>query len=330
LLCKQAYPKGFYENYITPKNKLNVSSDSNNIAVSAKGIDLPYRRFLSDTAGGILFVLVTLLFIALTFDVPTAKGESSFLESFSILIGAFLFLIATPIGVTLNALSWFLLGNCVYQRVNKIADREEGIWTFTRGSKQAYNFEKSLSFFGITKEEFLNKYFELGSIVKQKYPDIKGYDDVSGGTRRFLRSTILVIWYSAFLFIVFVLYNSSFHNFLFFEKTIKSIAERSGFIDLKLAVYMILVVNLISILFFTLSSIFFSFFFYRIAALTKFYELTMFYDFLRVKILSEDENNGKLNKDYDAIRNYLMPATTYIPNDNQEDEKEDVAEPRGQ
>jgi hypothetical protein len=77
-------------------------SESTNIELSKDGIKFPYRRYLSDSAAGfMLLLLVTLTNHNLLELVPSD-------DEVKVFIFLLLFLLATPLGLLINALGWAL------------------------------------------------------------------------------------------------------------------------------------------------------------------------------------------------------------------------------
>lgn len=83
------------------------------LTFSKEGVKLSYGRFLSDSAGGYVMLLIAAHLVAYNqIPVPDAlKGGSSEAKSAEIVLaGVFILLLGPPFGLALNSISWFLLG----------------------------------------------------------------------------------------------------------------------------------------------------------------------------------------------------------------------------
>lgn len=81
------------------------------IELSREGIKLSYLRFLSDSAAGQIVILVGILaYYYPIFGTPLKHSLVSEMSTeVRILVLVMLFLLSTPLGLAINALSWFLL-----------------------------------------------------------------------------------------------------------------------------------------------------------------------------------------------------------------------------
>jgi hypothetical protein len=82
------------------------------VAFSKEGVKLSYGRFLADSAGGYVLLIVCAHYLASTITVPSAlTNTGSEAKSAAIVFaGVFILLLGPPFGLALNSLSWFLLG----------------------------------------------------------------------------------------------------------------------------------------------------------------------------------------------------------------------------
>ena len=82
-----------------------------NIEISKEGVKLSYKRFLSDSTPGYALLLLVLLAYWAGLPFPLEEQELRPLGSEAkVLVFVLLFLVATPVGILLNSLSWFLFG----------------------------------------------------------------------------------------------------------------------------------------------------------------------------------------------------------------------------
>ncbi|WP_006787632.1 hypothetical protein [Thiorhodospira sibirica] len=105
----------------------------NDIEVSKNSIKLLYRLFLTDTAPGIIFI-ITLLVIFKNADLLQNLGQME-----QVLLGIFLFLLATPLGLAFNALSYFLYDTLVIYSLQSLFYKTKG-WPL-KDTKEDFYFE---------------------------------------------------------------------------------------------------------------------------------------------------------------------------------------------
>src|SRR5713101_2292449 len=127
---------------------------SQNIEFSKEGIKFSYRRFLCDGAAGYLVMLFFLFaYYYPIFGQPLqyfAPSRSPIPQEAKVFLLLIAFLLSTPLGLAINAASWFFLGWCI-KRLEK--------WWFSEGrwikqwvianTKIEQGFPDSLEFFGI-------------------------------------------------------------------------------------------------------------------------------------------------------------------------------------
>src|SRR5213075_4450 len=80
--------------------------------ITKDGIQIPYRRFLADSAAGFLIVLIACLSYYWPlggFAAWHGHASLSMPTEVRILIFVLLFVLATPLGFAVNAASWFMV-----------------------------------------------------------------------------------------------------------------------------------------------------------------------------------------------------------------------------
>ena len=93
---------------------------ADNFSISKDSIQLPYRRFLADSAAGLslLVIAIATYYLPIISDAPLREAWIKFTAGrmatgvgaeMKVLIALLLFLLATPIGFAANALSWLLI-----------------------------------------------------------------------------------------------------------------------------------------------------------------------------------------------------------------------------
>jgi hypothetical protein len=94
---------------------------SRTFSITKEGINIPYRTFLADSASGLILILLLMLCYKfpivtpapLRTLIPGSSNASLFGQEVSVFIMFALFLLATPLGFALNAVSWLLLDQSI-------------------------------------------------------------------------------------------------------------------------------------------------------------------------------------------------------------------------
>ena len=172
---------------------------SSQINLKKTGITISYRRFLSDSAAG--YVLLLLLFICyynranLGWITPAIANYQGFKASSEVktLVAVLIFLLATPLGLIINALSWFFLDS-IGVSITK--------WFFF-GTKvkfidsicNGYLFEKTAKFFSVDKENFDEVSLALRHTLNVYHPQLCARFDIIQGAQILLRNfSFMCFW----------------------------------------------------------------------------------------------------------------------------------------
>ncbi len=174
--------------------RINKNNNKQQIKISKQGVQISYLRFLSDSAGGFLFLVALLIMIKSkiapfdNFNFDNLELISKELKLFLMLL---IFFLTTPIGLLINVISWFLFGLFDLNRVNKIAGND---YFIARGTKAVYCFDKLIVFFKIKniKEHFFETAIEIRNIISFYYPQLDTETDLAKGARRLIRNFSLV------------------------------------------------------------------------------------------------------------------------------------------
>src|SRR6185295_10625620 len=135
---------------------------SQSFELTKEGIKLSYLRFLSDSAGG--FVLLVLLGLAYSRGLPLPLLGDSWLDmipkepkelstgfrtEFRVFFLVLTFLIATPLGLMLNGISFFLLGTLSARFVSFWEQRGQSSWLsfLIDRTRKKYRAQDTASFF---------------------------------------------------------------------------------------------------------------------------------------------------------------------------------------
>jgi len=165
----------------------NIEKSASNI-FSNRGLQLTYRRFLSDSAGGFLLILIFIFLLKMNYGLISQIGGTIEIpiigRELKVLILLLTFLLATPIGLILNTFSWFILGGIELWVVEKMIN-----WNFlTRGTKIVTNYKKIKDVFSIKKGNFIETSYDVKNIMDYYFPKLKTDSDATSGARRFIRS----------------------------------------------------------------------------------------------------------------------------------------------
>jgi hypothetical protein len=121
------------------------------IEISKNGLKLSYQRYLADSAAGFLVIILVLLAISNKVQIPFFDHSLESLATLSkdtkIFIFLLLFLLATPIGLTINGLSWFFLGWCKLYSIDIWLKSPEKYFNPFFPTKKAFRYKKLVTFF---------------------------------------------------------------------------------------------------------------------------------------------------------------------------------------
>jgi hypothetical protein len=190
-----------------------------NIEVSEKGVKLSYGRFLADSAGGYVFILVALwMILGFPADVKHVGGALAlFKGGGGILLGIVILLLGSPLGLALNSASWFFLGWIQIWFFTRWANQRRLTWLnqwFTYSTRQNYGFtylQESFAFLppprtspervgsppadptGVPRPRFLYSELRvLKRVMLLHFPDIIERVEYLGGIKIFIRNLSLL------------------------------------------------------------------------------------------------------------------------------------------
>lgn len=172
------------------------------VALTKEGVKLSYGRFLSDSAGGYVLLIVSAHFLAFTLPVPPALANtaSEAKSAAIVLAGVFILLLGPPFGLALNSLSWFSLGAIQVWFVNAWAafgwfNRVMNFFTYHTG--QEYNvvlLQRSFAFLDPAKRRLTAKprqslYSQthlLKKVMQTHFSHLLGRDEYLTGIKIFI------------------------------------------------------------------------------------------------------------------------------------------------
>jgi hypothetical protein len=151
------------------------------IEASSRGVKLSYLRFISDSAPG----FVVLLILGYVWrDCPNPPWWVIHKE-FRILFGVLSLLLATPLGLLINAVSYFLLGH-IQTQINRICFLSES-WPLL-DARRSLMVNESIGHFGFTADNWEESNQMYGEIVESYRPDLSFRIEHLRGLKRFARS----------------------------------------------------------------------------------------------------------------------------------------------
>ena len=157
---------------------------ADNFSVSKDSLQLPYRRFLADSAAGLSLLLlgIAAYYLPVVSDRPlralwngymSATGLGGISTEAKVFTFFLLFLLATPIGFAVNAVSWLLIDYpiCGVERLYFRWARDDGrmfpLWDVTKA-----RFGTTLtSYFGLTEENFNQAGWFFRDVLEAYVPD---------------------------------------------------------------------------------------------------------------------------------------------------------------
>ncbi len=130
------------------------------IEISKDGLKLSYLRYLADSAAGFLVILIVLLAVSNQVPLPFFGHSFESLAKMSsdtkLFVFLLLFLLATPLGLLINGLSWFLLGWLQFP-LHKFWFRLPDKWYSPLSpTKSDLYFDKLEDFFKINRDKEIN------------------------------------------------------------------------------------------------------------------------------------------------------------------------------
>lgn len=163
------------------------------IKISKDGIEFDYRRFLSDSAAGYIIILLLLL----NFYHPVLT-ESSFSGNMLVcmsketktFLGFLLFLLATPLGMLVNAVGWYLLGwlqHCLEIYCFTLSSTR-WLKLIFKPTAEEFQLPEIEQAFGLTKDNWIETSRFFADFLKHAHKDLFEEYRYIEGVRIFLRS----------------------------------------------------------------------------------------------------------------------------------------------
>lgn len=169
------------------------------IEFSRAGVKLSYLRFLSDSAAGFIVILITIISyyypifgISLHQLFPAPSIPIS--NYVGILVLVLLFLLATPLGLIINASSWIVLGPVKILWAKHWFNKSSFIPEYlVRGTKESFRFDDLKEFFNLCdKGDFFNFAENVENVFDVYYPNFTNSMDYVKGAHRLSRNIAFI------------------------------------------------------------------------------------------------------------------------------------------
>jgi hypothetical protein len=186
------------------------------IEISKDGLKISYQRYLADSAAGFVVILAVLFVVSKGYPLPffghSLESLLKLPDNVQLFVFLLLFLLATPIGLFINGLSWFAVGWCRIYLIKFWFKLPEKWYNPLFPTKKAVNYDQLAEFFRINEQYDSDRksIYEL-SALHGKFMDLFLQDrfriehHVATGLARFIRNMALISFLSllAFLHVLF-------------------------------------------------------------------------------------------------------------------------------
>ena len=179
------------------------------IQISKDGLKLSYQRYMADSAAGFVVILATVLAITKGIPLPifghSLEGIAKLSSQAQLFIFLVSFLLATPIGLLVNALSWFLIGWSRIYLFKLWFRLPENGYNPLFPTKIAFHHDNLSEFFRINDHVDINKksIYEIsalyGKFMALFFQDSIKIEDHVTGLARFVRNLACLSFLSIFL-----------------------------------------------------------------------------------------------------------------------------------
>ncbi len=123
------------------------------IEISKDGLKLPYQRYLADSAAGFVVILAVLFVVSKGYPLPffghSLESLMKLSDNVQLFVSLLLFLLATPIGLFIHQLSWFILGWFEIVPIKFLFKTDEKQFNPVFLTKQLFNHDDLDNFFKI-------------------------------------------------------------------------------------------------------------------------------------------------------------------------------------
>jgi hypothetical protein len=165
---------------------------SSHIEATSSGLKLSYVRFISDSAPG--FVVLLLIIFG---EGQRSQPWWAYHKELKVLVATVSFLLATPVGLALNAISYFLLGH-IQSQINRICFLSRR-WP-VRDTRRSFMVEESRAHFDFNADDWAERNDVYGELLETYRPDLAFRIEPLRGLKRFSRS-ISVLSFVCFFYL---------------------------------------------------------------------------------------------------------------------------------
>jgi hypothetical protein len=165
---------------------------NSHIEATSSGLKLSYVRFISDSAPGFV-VLLLIMFGEGQRSQPWWASH----KELKVLVATSAFLLATPVGLALNAISYFLLGH-IQSQINRICFLSRR-WP-VRDTRRSLMVEESHAHFDFNADDWAERNDVYGELLETYRPDLAFRIEPLRGLKRFSRS-ISVLSFVCFFYL---------------------------------------------------------------------------------------------------------------------------------
>ena len=161
-----------------------MTSTREKIELSKDGLKVSYLRFLSDSAGGYIIILVLLLSFYRNypiFSIELQNYRPLVSNDVKLFILVLLFFLSTPLGLMLNGISWFFLGCLTIKLESCFSDKNCFYCFFLKSTRIASLIDNWKNEFGVNSKNWYSYSATIETLLIQFHPDIVSrYDHVEG------------------------------------------------------------------------------------------------------------------------------------------------------
>ncbi|MCW5206847.1 hypothetical protein VU08_07980 [Desulfobulbus sp. F5] len=126
------------------------------IEISKDGLKLSYQRYLADSTAGFMVILAVLFVISKGYPLPffghSLESLLKLSDTVQLFIFLFIFLLATPIGLLIHQLSWFMFGWFEIVPIKLLFKTDRNMYNPIFLTKQLFNYDDLDKFFKINSE----------------------------------------------------------------------------------------------------------------------------------------------------------------------------------
>jgi hypothetical protein len=188
------------------------------IEISKDGLKLSYQRYLADSAAGFVVILAVLFVVSMGYPLPffghSLESLMKLSDNVKVFIFLLLFLLAMPLGLLINGVSWFLFGWCQIYLIKIWFRFPEQWYSPFFPTKTAFQYTELAKFFQINDQyEIQGKsIYELSELFEDYlslFSPEKIRSEHVNGLSHFFRSLAFLLFFSLFSLLHVMLWDRS-------------------------------------------------------------------------------------------------------------------------